>query len=120
MLHAAVKQQGLTFGDMSIFHQLDDSEHQERLFSLINMVEPGVFDVETIDSLTTPGVSLFMQIPQHSSALACWDKMLQCAQNIADQLGAELMDQSRKSLTNAHVQTCRQELEAIDNARMAS
>lgn len=120
VLHTAVQQQGLVFGDMSIFHRLDEGETEERLFSLINMVEPGVFDIETIERLTTPGVSLFMQIPKHSPALACWDKMLACAQNIADQLGAELMDASRKSLSEGYVQTCRQELEAIDAARIAS
>ena len=51
----------MEFGEMDIYHRMD--ENNQPLFSMINMVKPGSFDPSTIHELTTPGVSLFLQLP---------------------------------------------------------
>ena len=119
-LQVALKQQGFQFGDMSLFHLYEDHESGgECLFSLINMVQPGAFDSDNLQSLETPGVSLFMQIPKNSKALACWELMLEHAERLADALDAELMDAQRHVLSDDYIEQCRTQLRAIDAARLA-
>ena len=47
----------LRFGEMNIFHRHEQSNGKGSVqFSMANSVEPGFFDLDTIDDFTTPGV----------------------------------------------------------------
>src|SRR5690606_29706238 len=55
---------GMRYGDMNIFHRYSDNKGEGALlFSMANMVKPGTFDLDAMDTFETPGISLFMTLP---------------------------------------------------------
>jgi len=115
----SVENAGLKYGDMNIFHfsgpssnarpdsdlESDlESESGERqsghfMFSLTNLVNPGTFDREQMTTLTTPGLTLFMQLPGPENGVKTFEKMLNTAQTLKKELDGELCDETRSALT---------------------
>src|SRR5690606_24225277 len=78
------------------------------VFSMANMVKPGTFDLATMGTFTTPGVSLFLQMPNRIGNMAAFDLMLGTATALRNALGAELKDENRSVFTRQTVEHCRQ------------
>ncbi len=103
---------GMQHGDMQIFHHQTDSG---AAFSLVNMVQPGVFDLDNVDAISTPGVSLFIQMPNsQANGLSGFDVMFDTAQQLAQKLGGELRDETRSVLTSSAVDQTRQQIAEYD------
>jgi len=99
---------GMTFGEMDIYHQLDDSA--TKLFSLASAVEPGTFNLSSIDQFSTPGVSLFMRVHELAAPLQVLDSMLSVANLIAQELNGEVRDETRSVMTPQTKEHCRQSI----------
>lgn len=102
----------MVFGEMNIYHRMD--ENNQSVFSLLNMVNPGSFDPTTIHELSTPGISLFLQLPGPPDASGAFDDMLHTAQHIAETLEARLCDRRRQPLTESVVEEYRMIAAAFD------
>lgn len=98
----------MQFGDMNIFHRIDGAG--KPLFSLVNAVEPGTFDIAKMDQLETPAVSLFMKAHDVAEPIRAFDEMIDVAQSLADELGGEVKDASRSVLTPQTIEHCREEI----------
>jgi len=91
---------GFKFGAMNIFHRhVDAAGKGAVIFSLANMVKPGVFDIDSMEQFESPGVSLFMMFPCAGQASHNYGLMLSAAERIAEGVDGLLMDATRNPLT---------------------
>ncbi len=98
MLLAALRKQGLKFGEMNIFHR-NNPMLKSPVYSVANAVEPGFFDLSDMEAMSTPGVTFFLQLPGPEEPMGALEDMLNVAQTMAHQLNGELRDESRNRLT---------------------
>ncbi|GHG63596.1 cell division protein ZipA [Alishewanella longhuensis] len=102
---------GFKYGEMDIFHRHQDSAgNGEVLFSLANMFNPGTFDIDNMDKLSTRGLSLFMTLPGPGEPLQNFNVMHNAAKKLAEEFGGQVLDGQRSVLT---VQTVRHYVERI-------
>ncbi|MDP5290693.1 cell division protein ZipA [Oceanimonas sp. CHS3-5] len=115
-LMRALTNNGFHFGDMDIFHHHQTPAGQGSvLFSLINMVKPGTFNPEAMSDFTTPGVSIFMQLPRPGMAKNQFNLMVQTAENLAEELDALLFDVERSPVSPDYLAHCREQLRDYDS-----
>ena len=69
------------------------------IFRIAHLKEPGVFDLDTVENLETPGLLLFMELPGPVDALAAVDLQLKIAAQLAQQLGGTMCDERRSKMT---------------------
>jgi len=105
----AMQKYDLTHGDMDIFHRLTEGSRQP-LFSVANMVEPGNFDIETLSTMTTPGLTLFLRLPRTFDALHALDEMWATTRGLASELNADILDRNRQPFSSQKQQKMRDEV----------
>jgi cell division protein ZipA len=111
---------GMRYGDMNIFHRhAHETGEGPVLFSLANMVKPGVFDLEDMESFATPGVSLFMTLPMRPDSLKAFAMMRDVAQILTQTLGGELKDEHRSVMTQQTMEHCRQRIAEYERKRLS-
>ena len=101
----------LEFGDMQIYHRVEQVDGRERvLFSAANIREPGTFDLSAMDEFTTEGLALFMQVPSAVDAGRAFDAMVESARILADMLDGHVCDAQRSALTQQTIRHMREEV----------
>ena len=111
ILLGALAAAGLEFGDMDIFHSIEQVGGQEKiLFSVANIREPGVFDMSGMESFTSEGIVLFMQIPGAVDAVRAFDAMVASANVLADNLDSRVCDATHSPLTKQAISHMREEV----------
>ncbi len=106
-LYAVFTQRGYQFGEMGLFH----SRYKDRtIFSIVNMIEPGSFDISTLESSQTPGVTVFLQLPGPIAADVLFEVLVSEASDMARVLGATVRDSDRSTLTKQTVQHLREDI----------
>lgn len=101
-VQSLIEEIGFEFGEFSIYHYPD--EMGEPLFSLMNGVKPGTFDRGNVASFSTPLLAIFMQLPlQNPSESLVFERMLDVARDIADQLNGEVLDDQRQPLSSESI-----------------
>jgi len=115
---------GMRYGDMNIFHQYAPSPDDDcTLYSMANIVKPGTFDLNNMQSFQTPGVSFFMILPLKASAsisaMDVFDKMLNSAKRISQNLNGELKDERRSVMTGQTVEHCRQRIGEFSRKKLS-
>ncbi|MDR0779473.1 MAG: cell division protein ZipA [Pseudomonadales bacterium] len=119
-LLAVLRQQGLQLGAMSIFHRHEQPDGSGPiLFSMANMVKPGTFDLSAMDTFTTPGVSLFLQLPCRFGNMAAFDLMLGVALALRERLDGELKDEHRSVFTRQTIEHVRQRIRDFELALLS-
>ena len=110
----------MQLGEMSIFHKHScRNASGELMFSMANMVKPGTFDLAGMDTFTTPGVSLFMQLPNQAGNMKAFDAMLDMAHALQREMGGELKDENRSVFTRQTIEHCRQRIRDFELRQLA-
>lgn len=94
----AMQSVGLCYGDMDIYHAYPyGGTADESTFSVANIVEPGTFDLATMDTFSSPGLSLFLQMPNSINEIKAFDQFVTVARALAKQLQGEVLDDTRSA-----------------------
>lgn len=90
---------GMRYGDMKIFHRYEDGIDKGAIqFSMTNALEPGYFDIETMDSIETRGVTFFMSMEEPRDVMNAYECMLATASAVATNLNGVLLDENRSTM----------------------
>ena len=114
-LAGAVIREALTAFDLrpdehGMFHHYGNRRGppHDPVFSVANVLEPGVFDPARMDELATPGLCLFLRRPGALPATVAFDLMLDVGSRLARALEAVLCDDQRCRLTVQATQALRE------------
>jgi len=102
---------GLRYGKMKIYHHYGVGETKARkpVFSVANMIEPGVLNPQYQD-FSTPGLVFFMRLPGPFGGRVAFELMLHSAQRLADTLKAQLEDERHQALDQSNISRLRERI----------
>ncbi|WNC69904.1 cell division protein ZipA [Thalassotalea nanhaiensis] len=112
---------GLKFGEMNIFHRHQDNAGNGKItFSVANMVNPGTFDLDNMESFATKGITLFMTLPNAGDPVKVFKQMLSAAKQVANEFGGQVLDGQRSVMTKQTEQHYLSKIREFDRkARLA-
>lgn len=110
----------LRFGDMDFFHRHElEAGRGPIQFSVANMLQPGVFDIDNMDGMTTRGLVFFLTLPGPEDMAQAFDYMLETARAVARNLSGDLLDDSRSVLTQQSIEHSRQQIRELERRLLA-
>lgn len=105
----------LRFGDMDFFHRHEQSAGRGPIqFSVANMLKPGVFDIDTMDTLYTRGLMFFVTLPGPEDMLKAFDYMYETAKTVAKNLDGDVLDETRSAVTRQSLEHTRQQIRELE------
>nr|WP_298379935.1 cell division protein ZipA [uncultured Halomonas sp.] len=103
---------GLRYSEMGIFLRYETEEAESELqFAMVDVVKPGIFDLENMDDFATPGVTFLMPLPGATDTSAAFEAMVETAMVLVRNLGGELKDENRSVMTAQTVEFARQRVQ---------
>ena len=110
----------LRFGDMNFFHRHEFEAGRGAIqFSVANMMQPGVFDIDHMGDFNTPGLVFFLTLPGPEDMIKAFDYMLETAQAVARNLDGDVLDESRSVLSKQSLEHCRQQIRDLERRLLA-
>ncbi|MGL1386224.1 cell division protein ZipA C-terminal FtsZ-binding domain-containing protein, partial [Vibrio parahaemolyticus] len=79
-IHAALRANGLQYGDKQIYHRLAEGEP---VYSVASLLKPGFLDPAQEKTFSTPGLSIFLVLPGPLPAMTAFREMAKVAQALA-------------------------------------
>jgi cell division protein ZipA len=83
------------------------------------MMQPGVFDIDNMTDISTPGLVFFLTLPGPEDMMQAFDYMLETARAVARNLGADVLDESRSVLTRQAIDHSRQQIRELERRLLA-
>ena len=105
----ALADNGLRYGNDALFRKYDVDSGEE-LFSVVNGLEPGTFDLSDLEILSTSRIVMLLSLVNATTGLAAFSEMLDAAQDISISLGGELRDENMGPMTGQTIEHYRQRI----------
>ncbi|MEJ2453704.1 MAG: cell division protein ZipA [Candidatus Thiodiazotropha sp.] len=109
-IEKAMQETGMVLSDMAIYQRLASDGSRKVLYNLASMVEPGVFPAKAMADFTTPGLTLFAQLPGPGDSMMIFSDMLYTAERLAAMLVGDLQDDSHSALTKQTIEHLRERI----------
>lgn len=107
----ALLNHGLHYGEMHLFHYYTHSAKSEKpIFSIAAATKSGEFNLAQINDFCCKGLILFMDSSQQTDARISFDKMVEIAILLAEEIEGVLMADRNKSWTEEVAQSIRSSL----------
>jgi cell division protein ZipA len=119
-LRHAFERAELCHGDMNIYHRHEQPRDHRTptLFSAANVLAPGHFEPAGMDTLSTPGIAMFMSLPGPDSPADAFQQMLDTAKTVAEELHGTLCDETRSTLTPQSINHLRERIADFGRRQM--
>jgi cell division protein ZipA len=109
----------LRFGDMDFFHRHESASGRGPIqFSVANMMNPGVFDIDAMNQLRTRGLMFFLTLPGPEDMLQAFDYMYETAKTVARNLDGDVLDETRSAITRQSLEHMRQQIRELERRLM--
>ncbi|WP_373767285.1 cell division protein ZipA [Glaesserella sp.] len=92
---------GFQYGEYQIFHRHLDNAASPVLFSVANMMQPGVFDLTQIDKFSTVGLVFFMHLPSAGNDSVNLRLMIRTVESFAQAVGGFVLDDQHQIFDDA-------------------
>lgn len=112
-VRALVESEGFKLEPDGVFH-LED-EHENTLLQISNQ-EAAPFLPEAVSTMTTPGLTILMDVPRVADAERALQRMFELGRSLSVTLKGRLVDDNRAVLTAASMDKIRQQLKDIHAA----
>jgi cell division protein ZipA len=113
-LKAALESISMTFGQMNLYHRTTTGANKKTLFSIANIIEPGMFEPNNSASMNTPGILIFAKLPGPINGLTLFDDVLEAATQLADKLDGTLCDEQRQPISQSHLESMRSQILSLN------
>lgn len=101
--------------EMGVFHRFEtESDDSALQFTMVNVLKPGVFDLDDMDEFATPGVTFLMPLPSAHDSAAAFEAMFETAMVLVRNLSGELKDENRSVMTAQTVEFARQRVQEFE------
>lgn len=110
----ACKAAGLQLGEYNIFHRyaiVNEKVLMTPVCSLVNLFEPGYFDLSNMADFTTKGLSLFMQLPGPVDGRDAFIILMDISDKLSLNLNAIICDETRSVLSTQTISHIREKVE---------
>lgn len=106
---------GLRLDDEGVFHRFETESSESPLqFSMVNVLKPGIFDLDDIEGQAAPGVTFLMPLPGAEAPREAFEAMYETAMVLVRNLGGELKDEHRSVMTAQTVAFARQRVNEFE------
>lgn len=99
----ALSRNSMRYTPSKVFCRLDPEDGTEQ-FQFVNGIEPGTFDITTIEELETPRVLFLLTLPGPANPIAALEDMVEVARDVAMALGADLLDDRRSAISGQTIE----------------
>jgi cell division protein ZipA len=100
MIKQMMTELDLHFGEMGAFHfSVDRLGKKQSIYCILNMFQPGSFDIQNMAGLETRGLTMVLQLPGPEDCLKSYNIMCEHAQRLATFLNGDLLDQDHNIMT---------------------
>jgi len=100
MIKQMMTELDLHFGEMGAFHfSVDRLGKKQSIYCILNMFQPGSFDIQHMAGLETRGLTMVLQLPGPEDCLKSYNIMCEHAQRLATFLNGDLLDQDHNVMT---------------------
>lgn len=96
---------GLTLSEQSIFVKKDNMGND--FIKVANLLEPGTFPSENLESYSTPGVAMILELPTSVRAPAAMHELIMMARKVSQRLNARLYNMERHLIKESDLQSMR-------------
>jgi cell division protein ZipA len=105
----------LRFGEMDFFHRHEKGAGRGATqFSVANMMQPGVFDIDAMSGFSTSGLTFFLTLPGPADMMQAFEQTLETAECVAEHLGGDLLDETRSAMTRQTLEHIRQRIRDLE------
>ncbi len=94
------------------FDVKDQQGYQQKLLGLANIVEPGTFDDENMNTFESPGLVLYLHLPAPIEARDAFSILIEKGRALSSLLFGDMCDETRSILTNQTISHLKEKVEA--------
>lgn len=108
-LHAALREQGLKYGEGGVYHRMVGGQP---VYSVASLLKPGKLDPEEAEGFSTKGLTVVLQLPGPLKPLIALDDMLETTVALSRALRADIYNAQREKLDQARGTALRDDVAA--------
>ncbi len=112
MIQQMMSELELEHSEMGVYHyNVQRLDKKQSVYCVANMLNPGTFDLDTMDSFTTPGVTFILQLPGPEDELKSFNIMTEHAQRLAAFLNGDLLDENRNPVSKQSISSYKEQVQ---------